>query len=71
MDYSIPETMDEAISKAAKYLPEGHIVFIRIEKDGYEVILEDDEFCTQTIDGGDGIKSDINEAILIARGENE
>lgn len=62
--------LGEAIEKAAKHLPEGNMIMITIENGGYCVDLvghKPDEV-TFNIDGGDGIISDINEALCIANG---
>lgn len=64
-----PATIDEAIQRAAKHLPDGYVINIQIEKDGYDVVLKNPDCSTiDSIDGGDGIRSDINEAICIANG---
>ncbi len=64
-----PQTLDETIDKAAKHLPEGYSINIQISKDGYDVGLDRPDGSTiDTVDGGDGIRSDINEAICIANG---
>lgn len=66
---SMPVTLDEAIERAAKHLPDGWLISIRIEHDGYAVELNrPDGSDAGSIDGGDGIRSDINEAICIANG---
>ena len=67
MDLSItPATLDEVIEKAAEYLPTGWTISIKIEKDGYGVELESPDGDEFSPDGGDGMRSDINEAICIA-----
>jgi hypothetical protein len=67
--YPFPATVDEVIDRAAKHLPEGYSIKIEIEKDGYNVGLErPDGSEVNSVDGGDGIRSDINEAICIANG---
>ncbi len=63
-----PEDITDVIERAAQYLPDGYNVKINIERDGYEVELEDDHWKLTSVDGGDGIISDINEAICIAHG---
>jgi len=68
MDVCTPATVDEVIEKAAKYLPYGYTIHIQIEKDGYNVELEEPDTNCINADGGDGIRSDINEAICMACG---
>ena len=68
-DLDLFETMDIAIDKAAEYLPIGFRVVIEVEKDGYGVYLEDNNGNKTPIDGGDGMRSDVWEAISQARGE--
>ncbi len=64
-----PHSIGDAVEKAAKHLPNGYIVNIQVEHNGYNVMLEHpDGSETASIDGGDGIRSDINEAICIANG---
>ncbi len=65
---SIPQTIDDAIEKAAQHLPLGYVVNIEIERNGYNIELEKPDSTTQNIDGGDGICSDITEAICVANG---
>tara|TARA_R110000787_G_C13100690_1_gene412481 strand:- start:51 stop:278 length:228 start_codon:yes stop_codon:yes gene_type:complete len=57
------ETMDIAIEAAAEHLPEGFRVIISVEKNGYGVYLEDKSGAEIDIDGGDGMRSDVWEAI--------
>ena len=57
------ETMDIAIEAAAEHLPEGFRVIIAVEKSGYGVHLEDESGVETYIDGGDGMRSDVWEAI--------
>jgi hypothetical protein len=57
------ETMDIAIEAAAEHLPEGFRVIIAVEKNGYGVYLEDEDGNEISIDGGDGMRSDVWEAI--------
>ena len=61
------ETMDIAIEAAAEHLPEGFRVIISVEKNGYGVYLEDKSGAEIDIDGGDGMRSDVWEAIDQAR----
>ena len=61
-----PATMDEAIDLAAQHLPEGYRVFIVVEKGGYNVYLEDENTSEIAVDGGDGMRSDVAEAINVA-----
>jgi len=68
MDVCTPVTLDEVVEKAAKYLPEGYTIHIQIEKNGYGVELEEPDSNSISVDGGDGIRSDINEAICMACG---
>jgi len=68
--FSTPPSLDIAINKAAKHLPKGFIVNIKIEHEGYCVELEGAGGSCSNVDGGDGIISDINEAICIANGFN-
>ena len=64
-----PPTIDEAIERAAQHLPDGYVVNIQIEHHGYNVELVKPDFSTiDNVDGGDGMRSDINEAICIANG---
>lgn len=58
-----PATMDEAIDLAAQHLPEGYRVFILVEKGGYDVRLENPQGIDSPVDGGDGMRSDVAEAI--------
>jgi len=67
MDVCTPATVDEVIEKAAKYLPDGYTIHIQIEKNGYNVELEEPDSNNIIVDG-DGIRSDINEAICMACG---
>jgi hypothetical protein len=60
-----PMTLEEVVEKAAKHLPEGYVIDIQIEKDGYGVGLITKNGRLQ-LDGGDGIISDINEGICVA-----
>jgi hypothetical protein len=67
--YSIPENIDAAIDKAAEHLPEGWEINISIERHGYGVSLsKPDGSDVSNVDGGDGLRSDIDEAIRIANG---
>ena len=59
--------INEAIENAAKHLPEGYVVEIHIEKDGYGVYLRGPELEIHSVDGG-GLVEDINEAIAKAQG---
>ena len=61
------KTMDIAIQEAAEHLPEGFRVIIAVEKNGYGVYLEDELTNEIAIDGGDGMRSDVWEAIDQAR----
>ena len=61
------ETMDIAIEAAAEYLPEGFRVIIAVEKNGYGVYLKDESGDKLDIDGGDGMRSDVWEAIQKAK----
>lgn len=70
IDLDLFETMDIAIDKAAECLPWGFRVIIEVEKSGYGVYLEDDNCNKTPIDGGDGMRSDVWEAIKQARGES-
>jgi hypothetical protein len=65
MNNKIPlfETMDIAIEAAAENLPEGFRIMIAVEKNGYGVCLEDEDGNEISIDGGDGMRSDVWEAI--------
>lgn len=61
-------TLDDAINAAAEHLPAGYELKITIEKNGYSAVL-DDPHCQETaLDGGDGIRSDIWQAIMLANG---
>ena len=62
------KNIGEAIEKAAKHLPEGFVINVMVERDGYDVSLIQFESPTISIDGGNGIVSDINEAICQANG---
>ena len=64
------QTMDEAIEAAAEHLPEGFRVIIAVEKNGYGVHLEDNNSSEIAVDGGDGMRSDVWEAIQKANGIN-
>jgi len=63
----MPMTLGDMVERAAKHLPEGYIIDIQIEKDGYGVglITENGRL---DLDGGDGMISDINEGISVANG---
>lgn len=61
-------TMDEAIEMAAKHLPPGYVIAIRVEKNGYGVGLEDREGNEIDLDGGDGMRSDVYAGIMQANG---
>ena len=63
-----PLSMDEAINKAAQHLPDSCQIMIEIEKGGYDVRLVRPFKGSVSVDGGEGIISDINEAICIANG---
>jgi hypothetical protein len=66
---SMPVTLDDAIERAAQHLPEGWLISIHVENGGYDVELKGpNDTDASSIDGGDGIRSDINEAICIANG---
>jgi|TARA_R110000803_G_C11867821_1_gene308029 hypothetical protein len=61
------KTMDQAINEAAKNLPAGYVVKICIEKDGYNVEMDLSSGETvDSVDGGDGLRSDVWEAIQLA-----
>ena len=64
---AMPMTLGDMIERAAKHLPEGYIIDIQIEKDGYGVGLVT-ENGRLDLDGGDGMISDINEGISVANG---
>lgn len=64
---SVP-SMGEVVNKAAKHLPTGYRVLIVVEHEGYDVRLEYPDGETVSVDGGDGIIGDVNEAICIANG---
>lgn len=61
-----PATMDEAIDLAAQHLPSCYRVFIVVELGGYDVYLEDPHGNELPVDGGDGMRSDVAEAINMA-----
>lgn len=61
-------SMGEVVNKAARHLPTGYRVLIEVEREGYNVRLEYPNCKTVSVDGGDGIISDVNEAICIANG---
>lgn len=61
-----PPTIDQAIDEVACHLPKNYMVNIFIEKDGYDVKLEDDEYNDFDVDGGYGIRSDIHAALIMA-----
>jgi hypothetical protein len=63
----MPMTLGDMVERAAKHLPEGYIIDIQVEKDGYGVglITENGRL---DLDGGDGMISDINEGISVANG---
>ena len=63
-----PLSMDEVIQKAAQHLPKGYVISINIEHEGYGVELETPTGEIMSSDGGDGIISDVNEAICEANG---
>ena len=65
------QTMDIAIEAAAEHLPEGYRVIIAVEKHGYGVYLEDKNCAEEAIDGGDGMRSDVWEAIQQANAIEE
>jgi hypothetical protein len=70
--YTLPESVDAAIEKAAEHLPEGWVVNISVERHGYGVSLsKPDGSEVSNVDGGDGIRSDIDAAIRIACGFDE
>ena len=61
------ETMDQAINEAAKSLPKGYVIKICIEKDGYNVEMDlSSGEKVESVDGGDGLRSDVWEAIHLA-----
>ena len=65
----MPIDLDSAINKAAEHLPRGYKVNIQVEHAGYNVeLIKPDGSSIDSVDGGDGIRSDINEAICIAHG---
>ena len=67
--FPFPKTIDIAVERAAEHLPKGFSIKIEIEKNGYNVSLEfPDGSEIESVDGGDGLRSDINEAICIANG---
>ncbi|MBL4761508.1 MAG: hypothetical protein JKY93_02270 [Gammaproteobacteria bacterium] len=66
--YKIPQTLDEVIERAAEHLKEGWNLIINIEKEGCVVTLQDPDMTEFSCDGGDGIRSDINEGICISNG---
>lgn len=68
MDLTKQPTICEVIEKAAQHLPIGWILCIKIEKDGYDVEIEHPDGNSVSVDGGEGIISDINEAICVANG---
>ena len=57
------KTIHEAIEAAAEHLPYNYRVIIAVEKHGYNVLLEDKTGTQIEIDGGDGMRSDVWEAI--------
>ncbi|MCK5127667.1 MAG: YqaJ viral recombinase family protein [candidate division Zixibacteria bacterium] len=63
-----PASMDEVIQKAAQHLPKGYVISIKIEHEGYDVELETPTGEIMSADGGDGIISDVNEALCEANG---
>ncbi len=64
-----PPTIDEVINRAAEHLPRGYIINLKVEHAGYTVeMVAPDGSDIENIDGGDGLISDINEAICIANG---
>ncbi len=64
-----PPSIDVAIERAAQHLPDGCTITIEVEHGGYNVALSTpDRGSTQSVDGGDGIRSDINHALCIANG---
>ncbi len=67
-ELSMPATVDECIELAAEHLPAGQEVTISVEKHGYGVKLEDPKCNEFRVDGGDGIRSDIIEAVNKANG---
>lgn len=64
-------TMDDAIDAAAEHLPKGYRVMIAIERHGYGFHLETPDCDEVDIDGGDGLRSDVWEAIRKANGVND
>lgn len=56
------------INKAAKHLPEGYCINIKVMLEGYGVELEYPDGREIEIDSDGGIIGDINEAICIANG---
>ena len=61
-----PQTVDECIELAAEHLPECYEITISVEKSGYSVRLSDPDCEDISLDGGDGMRSDIIEGINIA-----
>lgn len=55
--------LTQAVNLAAEKLPVGYEIIITVEKNGYGVVLCD-KYCKESnVDGGDGLVSDILEAI--------
>jgi len=64
-----PPSIDVAIERAAQHLPDGCTITIEIENGGYNVALSTpDRGSISSVDGGDGIRSDINHALSVANG---
>ena len=66
-DIPLFETMDEAIEAVAQHLPKGYRVIIAVEHHGYGVHLEDILANEIYVDGGDGMRSDVWDAIHQAK----
>lgn len=66
---AIPPSIDEVVNKAAEHLPRGYVINIMVEHEGWAVTLEKPNGTViDNIDGGDGLISDVNEALCIANG---
>jgi len=66
--YKLSATMDDAVEKAAKFLPSSFMISIELEKGVYNVLLRTPNGSEIDVDGGDGMRSDIDQAIFIANG---
>lgn len=66
--HNVPQSLDEVVEKAAQHLPSGYSADISITKHGYGVVLITPDCEEKQCDGGDGLISDVNEAICIAHG---